>query len=147
MVFLKKMEKTPTLLFLGATLTIATFVVIVNSAFAQETQTTAEPFVVISAIQGIDSKTGYILNWATANNITVPRLYNASTVDLEDEAKDGIVEIPITFPNSTVSTGDKFSACALVLKDKSMTCQEGFDSPSSRAEFVSFLVSLDKKEQ
>jgi hypothetical protein len=66
-------------------------------------------------------------------------------VDLEDSAKDGIVEIPITFPNSTVSTGDKFRACIVVLKNEDLMCDTGFDSPSERAEFVSFLLSPVKK--
>jgi hypothetical protein len=121
-------------------LTIATFGV-VYSAHAQETQTTTEPFVVVIATKGIDSSTGYILNWVTANNITIPLLLNASTVDLEDDAKDGVVEASITLPNSTVSTGDNFRACIIVLKNEDLMCDTGFDSPSGRAEFVSFLLS------
>jgi hypothetical protein len=145
MMLLTNMGTAPALLFLGAILAITT--IFVNSVYAQESRNTTEPFVVVFAIQGVDSKTGYILTWASADNVTIPALINASTVDLQDDAKDGIIEPSIVFPNSTVSTGDNFSACAVVLKDEDLMCDTGFNSPTGRAEFVSFRLSPDKNEQ
>ena len=67
------------------------------------------------SIAGIDSDTGYVINWVIANNVTIPIFFNASEVDLVDaNAKDGFIETVVTLPNGTIDIGDKYKACTTV---------------------------------
>jgi hypothetical protein len=116
----------------------------VNPTYAQRGEPEDNPFVVVFSMAGVDNDTGFVANWVTANNITIPAFYNASEVDLMDSnpmtANDGFVEWPITLPNGTLQTGEEYTACFIIFKDTHLDCENGFNAPTNRAEFVDVLI-------
>ena len=116
-----------------------------NPTYAQQGQTADTPFVVVFTLAGVDNSTGEVANWVTANNITRSTFYNASQVDLlAPEVNDGFVDATIVLPNGTLAVGDDYKACTVILKDKYLTCDIGFNAPTNRAEFVSVIVPSSK---
>jgi hypothetical protein len=127
--------------FLPILVMVSGMAVIVNPSYAQQGQTSDNPFVVVFSLGGVDKNTGLIANWVTSNNITRAAFYNASQVDLQDpRPNDGFVEASVAFPNGTLQLGDEYTACTIVLKDSYLTCDKGFNAPTNRAEFVSILI-------
>jgi hypothetical protein len=113
----------------------------VNTSYAQSGQTADDPFVVVFSLGGVDTDTGFIANWVTSHNITRAAFYNASQVDLQDASpNDGFVDSSVVFPNGTLQLGDEYAACTVILKDAQLTCANGFNAPTARAEFVSVLI-------
>ncbi len=135
-------------MFLIALVTASAMTLTINKAHSQREQTTDDPFVVIFSIGRVDNSTGFIVNWVTANNITVANLYNASDVDLIDaNPRDGFVEVGISFPNGTLHAGDVYKACYVILKDVTVSCDVGINAPTNRAEFISVLLSPTKEQE
>ena len=128
----------PTFLFIFTTMMI--FALIPNTVHAQETETTDEPFVVMFTMSGVDNNTGFVTNWVTANNVTNANFYNASEMDLTDNLQDGYIESGTSLPNGTIQIGDEYKACTLILNQRYLTCDTGFNSPTNRPEFDSIVV-------
>jgi high-affinity K+ transport system ATPase subunit B len=134
----------PALLIAAAFILSIVFVTI-NPIYAQTTE--EPPLIVVFAVEGIDASTGELMSWVTINNVTRTVFYNATAVDLEDTARDGMIETAITLPNGTSQVGDRFSACTVVPKFDKMECDIGFKSPTGRAEFFSVPLSSFEKQQ
>src|SRR5215212_1973513 len=99
-------------LFLPTFAMVLAIAVITNPGYAQRGQSTEDPFVVLITVAGVDNSTGFVANWATANNITRASFYNASDVDLIDTIpNDGFVDAGLVFPNGTIQVGDEYTAC------------------------------------
>jgi hypothetical protein len=109
--------------------------------YAQQRPSPDNPFVVVFTLAGVNNSTGEVASWVTANNVTRSTFYNASQVDLLSPAiNDGFVEGIVTLPNGTLEVGDEYMACTIILKDKYLTCEEGFNAPTNRAEFADVTV-------
>jgi hypothetical protein len=114
---------------------------VMNSTDAQQRQSSDSPFVVVFTIAGVDNSTGELASWVTVNNITRSTFYNASQIDLLDaNAHDGFIDASVTLPNGTLAIGDEYTACTVILKDKYLTCNAGFNAPTNRAEFVDVMI-------
>jgi hypothetical protein len=145
MLFREDRRKFPALLISEAAFILSMVFVPINPIDAQRSE--EPPLIVVFAVEGIDANTGEVMSWVTVNNVTRTLFYNATAVDLEDTARDGIIETAITLPNGTAQVGDKFRACTVVPKFDKMVCDIGFKSPTGRAEFISVLLSSLKQEQ
>lgn len=102
-----------------------------------------ENFRVYVSIFGLNPTTPQIFVFAGIDNISKGAVFNATKIDVDnsnDNATDGIAEIPIFFPELNIRPGQTFRACALVLKDLRMVCTIGYNSPQDRAEYVSLLI-------
>jgi hypothetical protein len=138
--YIFRMSRLPTLFLLTLAIVLAAGV-IMNPTYAQRGQATDDPFVVFITVAGVDNSTGFVANWATANNITRAALYNASDTDLIDtNPNDGFVDTALVFPNGTIQVGDEYAACTIIMKDKYLTCYKGFNAPTNRAEFAEVLI-------
>jgi hypothetical protein len=118
---------------------------IMNSTYAQQRQSSDDPFVVVFTLAGVNNSTGDVASWVTVNNMTRSAFYNASQLDLLDTIpNDGFVDASLVIPNGTLAIGDKYTACTVILKDKYLTCDTGFNAPTNRAEFVGVTVPSSK---
>jgi aldose sugar dehydrogenase len=115
-----------------------------NAVHEQRVPTTRnidDPFVLVFSIAGVDNRTGHVINWVTANNVTRAISSNASDVDLVDtNANDGFIETSVSLPNGTIHIGDKYKACTLVPKPMYQVCNTGFNWPTNRSEFASVNI-------
>lgn len=145
MLFVGAKEKLSALLISESVFILLIVFVTVNPIYAQTSE--EPPLSVVFAIEGVDAATGDILNWVTANNVTRAVFNNATAIDLDDTARDGIIELSITLPNGTAQVGDKFRACTVLPEFEKVLCSTGFKSATGRAEFVSVLLSSLKKQE
>jgi hypothetical protein len=119
-----------------------------NPIQAQEAEENKnETFTVVVTLYGVDNMTGNVVTFVSTNNITRGTVLNATQIDLNDTGKnDGIVDVYLTFPNITISAGNEFKACNMVLRDLSIVCDIGHNSPSRRAEYIDLLLQSTKEE-
>ena len=137
---ISKLEKSYNL-FLLILVMVSGIAAIIDPSYAQSGKTADNPFIVVFSLGGVDNSTGLIANWVTSHNITRAAFYNASQVDLQDtRPNDGFVESSVVFPNGTLQVGDEYTACTIILKDAYLACDEGFNAPTNRAEFVNVLI-------
>jgi hypothetical protein len=101
----------------------------------------AGPLKVNVILFGIDNKSSSIVTFVTVKNITKAFGGNSVQLDVSDNKTDGIAELFFTFPEITPNVGDKFEACSVVVEDRSLTCTEGFKSPTNRTETAQLLVT------
>ena len=114
-----------------------------NPIQAQEIQQTEinDVFTVVVTLYGVNNTTGNVVTFVgTNNNNTRGVILNATDADLKDGSNDGVVDVVLSFPNVTVTTGEEFRACNMVLSDLSLVCDTGHNSPSPRAEYVDLLL-------
>jgi hypothetical protein len=140
-----QMSKSPLPTFVLLTLTIVTAIgTIINPIYAQQPNPD-DPFVIVFTLAGVDNITGEVASWVTGNNVTRSVFYNASQADLlAPEINDGFVDQSIVLPNGTLEIGDEYTACTVILKDKYLTCDTGFNAPTNRAEFFGVTVPSSK---
>ena len=111
-----------------------------NPIQAQETKVNDELAVVVT-LYGVNNTTGNVVTFvSTNNNNTKGAILNATELDLKDGSNDGVVDVVLSFPNVTITTGEQFRACNMVLKDLSLVCETGHNSPSPRAEYVDLVL-------
>jgi hypothetical protein len=111
-----------------------------NPIQAQETKVNDELAVVVT-LYGVNNTTGNVVTFvSTNNNNTKGAILNATALDLKDGSNDGVVDVVLSFPNVTITTGEQFRACNMVLKDLSLVCETGHNSPSPRAEYVDLVL-------
>jgi hypothetical protein len=69
-------------------------------------------------LYGVDKNTGEVIIFISVNNITDALLINSSAIELEDgNPKNNIMEAIFPFPHLLAKIGDKYKACAMVLKE------------------------------
>lgn len=90
---------------------------------------------------GIDDATGNIVTFVTAKNLTKAFAGSGQEIDRLDNQSDGIGEVFYTFPELTVSPGDKFEVCAVTVNDQAIQCASGLKGPSNRTEVSQLLLT------
>lgn len=90
---------------------------------------------------GIDDASGNIVTFVTAKNLTKAFAGSGQELDRLDNQSDGIGEVFYTFPELTVSPGDKFEACAVTVNDQAIQCTSGLKGPSNRTEVSQLLLT------
>lgn len=122
-----------------------------SNAFAQ---TTSSPetekkdiFKVIMTVQGLDRNTGDIITIVSVNDESRVKLFDDSKTyihSINAAGTGGIVEYVATFPNMTVKNGDVYKACVLAIKDSSLICETGTNSPALRPEFKDLYLQDER---
>ena len=107
-------------------------------------------FRVIMTIFGVDKSKGDVIAIVTANNgeaSKVKFLDSEAPYVIPLNSSGGtsghLIEYVATFPNMTVNAGEEYKVCALSIKDSSLICETGNNSPALRPEFI----DLHLKEQ
>ena len=151
----KKQEKL-TLAFLSVSLLglVATTVLnnITPGALAQttsspETEKKKDIFKVIMTVQGLDHNTGDIVTIVSINGESRVKLFDDSKTyihSIKADGTGGLIEYVATFPNMTVNSGDGYKVCALMVKDSSLICETGINSPALRPEFKDLYIQEGK---
>jgi hypothetical protein len=93
-------------------------------------------FTINLRIRGIDYLDNMALVWITVRNQTVA--YNINPIALLDpqDNGDGIIHVPVTFPQDIVHPGDQYTACIKILVQSdnlgdTFSCQKGIDNLAS----------------
>ncbi len=94
-------------------------------------------------IFGVEKNTGYVLSFIKVNNDTTARYFDSGK---EDKDHDGIIDVYLSFQNSTVSTGTNYTACNVTLKDLTMACKSGIQV-QGRVNLIQFLLPTFKQSQ
>ena len=134
----------PLLIF---SITVASFLVTFGTV-AAETGIGTDIFKVVLTIIGADkAETGDVVAIVTVNDHARVKFFElknngpssvgSNVSDLSVNNTDSkLIEYVATFPNVTVNSGDKYSACVLPLKSLKIICEDGHNSPAKRPEFV-----------
>jgi hypothetical protein len=97
-------------------------------------------------LYGVDKNTGEVIIFISVNNITDALLINSSAIELEDgNPKNNIMEAIFPFPHLLAKIGDKYKACAMVLKDFDYVCYIGRYSPKEGSQSISLLLNSYKQ--
>src|ERR687890_2908894 len=154
----KKQEKL-TLAFLSVSLLGLVATTVLNNispgALAQttsspETEKKKDIFKVIMTVQGLDHNTGDIVTIVSINGESRVKLFDDSktyihSIKADDtDDTDGLIEYVATFPNMTVNSGDEYKVCALMVKDSSLICETGINSPALTPEFKELYIQEGK---
>ena len=142
-----------TLAFLSVSLLGLMATSILNTTPDTLAQTTTSPeakkdiFKVIMTVQGLNHNTGDIVTIVSVNGESRVKLFDDSKTYIHSVKTDGtggIVEYVATFPNMTVNSGDEYKVCALMVKDSSLICETGTNSPALRPEFKDLYIQEGK---
>jgi hypothetical protein len=94
-------------------------------------------FKIIVTLFGIDRNIGDVVTFVNVNNITQSKVYNPLKEKfLSTNGHNGTSEVAFTFPNETINAGSKFAVCTMIVKELSIICQGGTNSPAARPEIV-----------
>jgi hypothetical protein len=120
--------------------------VAINFAYA-ETGAGGDVFKVIMTVFGVEESKGDVVALVTVNSEeSSVKFLDASGTELVPMNASGgsghILEYVATFPNVTVNSGDEYKACVLTVKDMSLQCGTGHNSPANRPEFID--LNLDE---
>jgi hypothetical protein len=151
----KKQEKL-TLAFLSVSLLGLVATTVLNNttpdALAQttsspETEKKKDLFKVIMTVQGLDQNAGDIVTIVSVNGESRVKLFDDSKTyihSIKADGTGGLIEYVATFPNMTVNSGDEYKVCALMVKDSSLICETGTNSPALRPEFKDLYIQERK---
>ena len=149
----KKQEKL-TLAFLSVSLLglVATAILNTNqNSLAQTTNSAGtekkDIFKVIMTVQGLNHNTGDVVTIVSVNGESRVKLFDDSKTyihSINANGTDGLIEYVATFPNMTVNSGDEYKVCALMVKDSSLICETGINSPALRPEFKDLYIQEEK---
>ena len=94
-------------------------------------------FKIIVTSFGIDRNIGDVVTFVNVNNITQYKVYNSLEEKfLSTNGHNGTSEVVFTFLNETIDTGSKFTVGKMIVKELSIICQGGANSPTARPEIV-----------
>lgn len=94
-------------------------------------------FRIIVTLFGIDRNIGDVVTFVNVNNITQSKVYNPLEEKfLSTNGHNGTSEVVFTFLNETINAGSKFTVCNMIVKELSIICQGGTNSPAARPEIV-----------
>ena len=111
-------------------------------------ETTKRPdiFKVIMTVNGLGHKSGDVITLVTVNGMTKSKLFDdAKTyLSLLSPGKPAVIEYISTFPNVTVKINEEYKACALLVKNSELICQNGKNSAALRPEIVDIYIKPDQ---
>lgn len=116
----------------GVAMSSLIFYHLVHESFGQTSISPNQTELVVQlTVLGVDNKTGFLLLFFNAGDLTTTRYFNASEYDGDRDGivdyaeRGGIVDRGLSFPNATVKTGANFTACNVIVKEASMSCESG----------------------
>jgi hypothetical protein len=98
-------------------------------------------------VQGLDHNTGDIVTIVSINGESRVKLFDDSKTyihSIKADGTGGLIEYVATFPDMTVNSGDEYKVCALMVKDSSLICETGINSPALRPEFKDLYIQEGK---
>ena len=136
---LRKFGMTILVSFAIFTLTTA-ITTITNDNIDVDAQTRENSFDVILTLFGVNKNTGDVITFSSSENITHFKIF-----DPYDELTYGDTsEVSFNFNGTEVNAGDTFTTCILTIKDISVICKNGENSPAKRPEIVESNLVSDK---
>ena len=113
---------------------------ITNDNINVDAQTRENSFDVILTLFGVNKNTGDVITFSSSENITHFKIF-----DPYDELTYGDTsEVSFNFNGTEVNAGDTFTTCILTIKDISVICKNGENSPAKRPEIVDINLVSDK---
>jgi len=111
-----------------------------NDNINVDAQTRENSFDVILTLFGVNKNTGDVITFSSSENITHFKIF-----DPYDELTYGDTsEVSFNFNGTEVNAGDTFTTCILTIKDISVICKNGENSPAKRPEIVDINLVSDK---
>ena len=111
-----------------------------NDNINVDAQTKENSFDVILTLFGVNKNTGDVITFSSSENITHFKIF-----DPYDELTYGDTsEVSFNFNGTEVNAGDTFTTCILTIKDISVICKNGENSPAKRPEIVDINLVSDK---
>lgn len=114
--------------------------VVPNQSKLTTTHQINQTFTLVETLYGINDTTGKVVFFGQVGKVIEGKVLDATLADKLDKNKDGILEVGLTFYNSTIKAGDKFRACTIVLDTLQISCAIGHKSARDRAEYIDFVV-------
>lgn len=103
-------------------------------------QTKENSFDVILTLFGVNKNTGDVITFSSSENITHFKIFDP----YEELAYGDTSEVLFNFNGTEVNAGDTFTTCILTIKDISVICKNGENSPAKRPEIVDINLVSDK---
>ena len=105
-----------------------------------DAQNNENSFDVILTLFGVDKNTGDIITFSSSKNITHFKIFNP----YKELMYGGTSEVIFNFNGTEVNAGDTFTTCILTIKDISVICKNGENSPAKRPEIVDINLVSDE---
>ncbi|HJS64964.1 MAG TPA: hypothetical protein VJ767_08910 [Nitrososphaeraceae archaeon] len=103
-------------------------------------QTKENSFDVILTLFGVNKNTGDVITFSSSENITHFKIFDP----YEELAYGDTSEVLFNFNGTEVNAGDTFTTCILTIKDISVICKNGENSPAKRPEIVDINLVSDE---
>jgi hypothetical protein len=120
---------------------------VAQTTTSSETEKKKDIFKVIMTVQGLDHNSGDIVTIVSVNGESRVKLFDDSMTyihSIKADGTGGLIEYVATFPNMTVNSGDEYKVCALMVKNSSLICETGTNSPALRPEFKDLYIQEEK---
>ena len=111
-----------------------------NDNINVDAQTKENSFDVILTLFGVNKNTGDVITFSSSENITHFKIFDP----YEELAYGDTSEALFNFNGTEVNAGDTFTTCILTIKDISVICKNGENSPAKRPEIVDINLVSDK---
>lgn len=111
-----------------------------NDNINVDAQTKVNSFDVILTLFGVNKNTGDVITFSSSENITHFKIFDP----YEELAYGDTSEVLFNFNGTEVNAGDTFTTCILTIKDISVICKNGENSPAKRPEIVDINLVSDK---
>ena len=111
-----------------------------NDNINVDAQTRENSFDVILTLFGVNKNTGDVITFSSSENITHFKIFDP----YEELAYGDTSEVLFNFNGTEVNAGDTFTTCILTIKDISVICKNGENSPAKRPEIVDINLVSDK---
>ena len=105
-----------------------------------DAQTKENSFDVILTLFGVNKNTGDVITFSSSENITHFKIFDP----YEELAYGDTSEVLFNFNGTEVNAGDTFTTCILTIKDISVICKNGENSPAKRPEIVDINLVSDE---
>lgn len=130
-----------TILLSFALIALTTAIIIpTNDNINVDAQTKENSFDVILTLFGVNKNTGDVITFSSSENITHFKIFDP----YEELAYGDTSEVLFNFNGTEVNAGDTFTTCILTIKDISVICKNGENSPAKRPEIVDINLVSDK---
>jgi len=111
-----------------------------NDNINVDAQTKENSFDVILTLFGVNKNSGDVITFSSSENITHFKIFDP----YEELAYGDTSEVLFNFNGTEVNAGDTFTTCILTIKDISVICKNGENSPAKRPEIVDINLVSDK---